>query len=105
MRAASGLPLGALAEVEQGREVGLGAHKDMAAAAAVTAVGAAFGNEFLPAKGRGSGSTGSRLHMKDRAVYEHCITSFCLSHQPRSPRPSMRDPAPDPAPRLPVQIG
>src|SRR5207247_11026796 len=52
--AALGVPVGAVPIVEQGREVGVGAHVHAAALPAVTAVGPAFGDELFAAKAAGA---------------------------------------------------
>ena len=44
------LPLGAVAVVEEGREVRVGAHEDTAARAAIPAVGTAFRDELFAAE-------------------------------------------------------
>src|SRR2546425_10135042 len=66
-----GLPVGAIAIVEQRREVGIGAHVHAAACAAVAAVGTAFGDELFATKGAGAGAACAPNDLDDRSVDEH----------------------------------
>src|SRR5256886_8791004 len=66
------LPVAAVAVVEQRGEVGVGAHVDRAAGAAVAAVRPAFGDELFAAKGARPGAACAGDHMHYGSVYEHC---------------------------------
>jgi len=65
------LPLGAVAVIEQRREVGVGAHEDTAAGSAVSAVGPAFGDELFAPKRRRPRTAGAADDVDDGPIYEH----------------------------------
>src|SRR2546421_7242895 len=58
-----GLPVGAVAVVEQGGEVRIGAHVHRPSGAAVAAVRSALGDELFAAKAGGPGATWTSDHM------------------------------------------
>src|SRR5882724_2174064 len=66
-----GLPLGAIAIIQERREVHVGAHEDTTARSALPAVGPAFGDELFAAEGAGSGATGATDHVHYCPIYEH----------------------------------
>src|SRR6266566_913884 len=72
MLPALGLPLGAVAVIEQRREVCVGAQEDTAAGSAVSAVRPAFGDELFAAERGSSRATRPADYMDDRPIYKHC---------------------------------
>src|SRR3989440_7073376 len=69
--AALGLPVRAVAVVEQGGEVRIGAHVHRPSGAAVAAVRAAFGDELFAAEAGCSGATRTAHNMNYSSVDEH----------------------------------
>src|SRR5439155_22193992 len=66
------LPLGAVAVVEERREVRVGAHEHAAARSTIPAVGAALGDELFAAERGGACAARPADYMDDRPIYEHC---------------------------------
>src|SRR6185437_4418998 len=66
-----GLPLGAIAIIQQRREVHVGAHEHTTACAALPAVGPALGDELFAAKRGGSRSTRPTDDVDHRTIYKH----------------------------------
>src|SRR5206468_12605758 len=65
-------PLGAVAVVEERREVRVGAHEHAAARSPIPAVGAALGDELFAAERGGACAARPADYMDDRPIYEHC---------------------------------
>src|SRR2546430_16423711 len=65
------LPLGAVAVVEERREVRVGAHEHAAARSPIPTVGAAFGDELFAAEGAGPGAAWAGDDVDEGPIYKH----------------------------------
>src|SRR5882724_6461990 len=70
------LPLGAVAIVQERREVRVAAHEDGAARSTVPAVGPALGDELFAPKRRRARAASAAHNVNHRTIYEHVTPTF-----------------------------
>src|ERR1700689_421842 len=68
---ARGLPMMPAGEIEEGVLVGIGDEDNVAAVAAIAAVGAAFGDVFLPSEGDAAVAAVAGFDLNDGFIDEH----------------------------------